>query len=474
MTPPSSNVDEKFGEYDPASQSLSNARYAEGDQSAHSYEVGAGFGALAPLALVPDEPFLAPGRCAMPTSDSPMLCDSVRRLPSFDRTSGDLTCQRLMQPADFTLSQALYAGGQISYDHSPAISPASTLVDLSSSSPSSDLPSSPLTAVPSRFSSPLFRSSTFKVDDAPVALDNDFADLHDHGSELSDLFFPVEPSPSPPFPLPMTLSSPGIAPSQSLLTGSSSSEPAHSLSPQPEIIMISPADDSTFPSDPRQASAPTSSPGSARVRPRADRTPLLPPTTSQSSRAPASSGSLSTPRLTRSRRAIQRTEETPGDEGMPSVRPIRSLPARAARSGRRPPMVYPSSPLTPTAGPSRSAARRGDDENDNDSDYQDNDKSGDYCPGSLSESSSRKRRSKRQGSSDAGVKKVKHRGRFPCPHCTKDYSRAHDSSRHALTCRDNPSRDTKGYKCPRCPRSLSREDAVKRHLKTCQPKGPSE
>ena len=74
---------------------------------------------------------------------------------------------------------------------------------------------------------------------------------------------------------------------------------------------------------------------------------LLPPTTSQSSRAPASSGSLSTPRLTRSRRAIQRTEETPGDEGMPSVRPIRSLPARAARSGRRPPMVYPSSPLTP-------------------------------------------------------------------------------------------------------------------------------
>ncbi|KAI0659077.1 hypothetical protein C8Q70DRAFT_1054365 [Cubamyces menziesii] len=431
----SSNVDERFNEYDEARQASSNARSAGSNEGTLDFEVDGGFDGFRNLLSLPDEASLTPDMWTMSSSASNGLEGIDLHQDKNSPMLGD-------SPVGFSLSRSLSVGGQCSYDHSPSISPACTVVDLASSSPLSDTPSSPLTVVPSQLSSPLVRSGTPKLDDAWMAIDADLAGLHTHASELND-FFTVDPSFSSSDPLPVTSSSSGIVPSQSLLTRSSSPEPAHCLSPHPEIILISPADDSSSLS---AASALTSSPDPARGRRSTGRTRRLPPPTSRSSLTPASPDSLSIPRLTRSHRAIQRSEEKPSDEGMPSVRPIRSLLARAARSGRHPPMEPTSSLPTLLAGPSRSSAIRRSDENEDDDDSDvDNDESGDYCPRTSSESSSGKRRSKRQSSSGVRAKKAKQaeqagqEERPMCPMCSKECSRWGDVKRHRQrSCKKDP------------------------------------
>ncbi|KAI0330687.1 hypothetical protein GY45DRAFT_732756 [Cubamyces sp. BRFM 1775] len=456
---PSSSVDEKFGEYDPASQTLSNAMLAGDDQDAHGDDLlGTGFNALAPLSLAPGEALLTTGTwltsspasnepaddVAHPVINSPMLCDL---------------------PADFTLSQALYAGRQSSYTPSPSISPAYTLVDLTSSSPSSDILSSPLTAVPSHISSPVLRSSTPKADDAWMLSDSDIMDLQGHALELDDLFVPLELNPSCPVSLPLARPSSEVARSLSPPAASSSSEAAHSPSPHPETILISPADDSM---PPQQASALTSSPP-ARARLNIATACRVPTATDQPSPAPANPSASLTRRLTRSGRAIQRTEEKLDEGVAPYTKPIRSLPARAAR--RHPRTGSASSPLAPTAGPSRSTARSDDDDaqDGNDSEFvgEDNDESGDYVEGVSLSPSSRKRRLKSHSSSERENKKAKP-GPFLCafPPCTRSFSREHDARRHETdSCPHNPSSGRR-HPCEAegCNLDFSRFDAAQRHF----------
>ena len=103
--PLSSNVDERFNEYDEARQASSNARSAGSNEGTLDFEVDGGFDGFRNLLSLPDEASLTPDMWTMSSSasnglegidlhqdkNSPMLGDSVRRPSSALSAAYNLT-----------------------------------------------------------------------------------------------------------------------------------------------------------------------------------------------------------------------------------------------------------------------------------------------------------------------------------------------------------------------------------------------
>ncbi|KAI0360791.1 hypothetical protein OH77DRAFT_723915 [Trametes cingulata] len=340
-------------------------------------------------------------------------------------------------------------------------SPASfTLSSFSGTSSPKSLLSTPATVAPSDLS-PQIQTFTPVLDDDLFLMDvdADSVEMKDVSEAADSLANDVLSTPSPePSPLPRDVS--------------------------PEINVIPPDDDvplSKSPSAPKakgkkRKTAAVTKPSSRRK----GKARLAAAVQSSSSTLNAAGPA------TRSRtRASTSTEHAPETSGASAERDVRPLPSRAVQPAPCTTPVPPPSTEEPEPLDSAHVGCSGsgpyeDESSDPDaegqSDYEDDDRSGDYVEASKSkvEGSSCSRTSRKRGcgepeSTQGRSKKKKKEEKDAdrtCPACRKRFTRAADCTRHMNTCRATNSPCIRFF-CPADPaHTFSRLDALQRHLRS--------